>query len=75
MAPAHGRDCEEKENLVRAYSIAASDYARAVLVLRAYSGQMLKPDYQKTKHFADAARDVAENARLALERHTAEHGC
>jgi hypothetical protein len=67
--------CEEKERLLRAYSFATSDYMRAVKVLHARSGTMSKPDYEEIHKYAEQMRELTEQARLALEKHAAEHGC
>jgi hypothetical protein len=36
---------------------------------------MKKFKYKEVKEFAETARTVVEEARAALDRHMAEHGC
>jgi len=67
--------CEDKDRLVRTYSFAASDYGRAVMVLHERTGKLSRQDYQDIRAFAETARQRAEDARAALDKHTAEHGC
>jgi hypothetical protein len=67
--------CEEKTLLSRVYSFAASDYGRAVMVLHERVGKLTKRDYEDIRSFSDKARETAEQARAALDKHTAEHGC
>ena len=67
--------CEDKERLLRAYTFAASDYSRAVQVLQRRLGTISREEYQKLRTFAETTRELAEQTRLALERHCAEHGC
>jgi hypothetical protein len=67
--------CEEKERLHRAYSFAASDYSRALQVLRRRLGTISKEEYQRLRAFAEKTRELTEQTRLALERHSVSHGC
>jgi hypothetical protein len=69
------RTCDEKAALLRAYSFAASDYGRAVKVLHEHLGTLLKGEYEKMREFSERAMRTADEARAALARHTAEHGC
>jgi hypothetical protein len=72
---AAARACEEKDHLSRAYGFAASDYVRAAALLNKRTGVMSKQDYEEIRTYAEKVRDLAEQARIALERHIAEHGC
>ena len=67
--------CHEKDRLFRAHSCAAADHIRAVLLLNERTGVMSKGDYEAIRRYADKADHLEEQARLALERHTGEHGC
>jgi hypothetical protein len=67
--------CEEKARLVRLYAFATSDYQRAVLVLHERLGVMSKKEYQEIRAFAEKTRELADQARAALDQHTNEHGC
>jgi hypothetical protein len=57
------------------YSFATADYSRAVLVLHERSGVMTRQEYLDIRAFAEKARDLEGQARAALDRHAAEHGC
>jgi hypothetical protein len=67
--------CEEKSRLLRAYSFASSDYKRALEVLNRRTGVLLEGDYKTIRAFAEETRQLAEQARAALDKHIAEHGC
>ena len=67
--------CEEKKRLNLALENAATEYS---VTLRGLSAQMAvvpKGVYDQLRSRADALRLKSESARLALERHIAEHGC
>ncbi len=66
--------CEEKARLLRVYSVATSDYSWAVEVLHLRMGILPKQEYEKLQTFAEETRELAEQARIALDRHSAEHG-
>jgi hypothetical protein len=67
--------CEEKSRLARAWSFATQDYLRAVMVLHERLGVMPRQDYREIRTYAEKTRLLAEQARAALDKHTAEHGC
>jgi hypothetical protein len=67
--------CEEKARLLRRCAVAESNRQRAIQRLTWILGAERKPHFKLLNEFAEAARDIAENAQRALERHTAEHGC
>lgn len=76
MVPKQALDaCDVKAKLLRAYSFAAADYSRAVLVLNEHIGTLRKDQYEKLRQFSEDAWRTTDEARIALERHTAEHGC
>jgi hypothetical protein len=68
-------ECEEKVRLTRIHVLTNADYTRALQVLKLRAGVMRKADYDNLRGFAEAARRTAEEARAALDLHTAEHGC
>ena len=74
MSPAPA-SCEEKTRLLHDHSIARSDYRRALMLLREQSGVMSKRDYDAIRVFAEKARELADQARAALDKHIADHGC
>jgi|HubBroStandDraft_1064217.scaffolds.fasta_scaffold1742697_1 hypothetical protein len=67
--------CEEKIRLLRDYSFALSDYERVSKLLNERTGVMAKEDYDGIRVFAEKARELAEQARATLDRHTAQHCC
>jgi hypothetical protein len=67
--------CEEKDRLLRAYSFASSDYGRALEVLNRRTSVLPKEEYKTIRAFAEKTKHLVEQARAALERHIAEHGC
>ncbi|HWE49697.1 MAG TPA: hypothetical protein VG273_07915 [Bryobacteraceae bacterium] len=67
--------CEEKARFLRAYSFSVSDYNRAVMLLQERSGVMSREEYEKLRTFVENTRELVENCRMALEAHTADHGC
>jgi hypothetical protein len=67
--------CDEKARLLRALTVADSDYGRAVAVLHEMLGIMRKADYQRLTRFSEEARRKSEQARVELDRHVSEHGC
>jgi hypothetical protein len=67
--------CAERDSLLRAWQHAEAEYRRALLVLEKRSGIMFKRDYEAVLGFAKKAGKAVEQARAALDAHTAEHGC
>ena len=63
--------CEEKSRLIEEHSRVALAYARAARALRAKTGTRSAEDQQAL----DEARIKSQEARAAVERHIAEHGC
>jgi hypothetical protein len=68
-------DCQEKERLAQLYAIANSSYGRALDVLQRQTGVLSKARYEELSEFAETARTEVDEARAALDLHTAEHGC
>jgi hypothetical protein len=67
--------CSEKERLLRALHVATLNYRRAALVLQERLGVMKKEHYRRIRAYVDEARAKVEEARQAVQRHAAEHGC
>ena len=67
--------CSEKARLLQDYQTAAEDYSRAVRALSERSGVMSKAAYIEIRDYSETARAKAEDARNAMDRHIAEHGC
>jgi hypothetical protein len=65
--------CDKKERLHRAYWMATADYERAFnyTAWTHVSGK----EYDRLRQYIEEARLRSEEARQALDRHIAEHGC
>jgi len=68
-------ECGDKEHLHNLYEMTVADYNRAFAFLRSDLGTLRKADYVKIREYIEVARLKSEDARLALEKHIAEHGC
>lgn len=76
MAMAIAREkCSKKTQLLADYQSATARFSLAVTDLNEKMGVSPKSEYDRLRMAADDARMKSEEARLALERHTAEHGC
>jgi hypothetical protein len=73
--PQPAQDCTEKERLHSAYRIAVGDYTRSFDITQAVSGTTHSREYERLRSYVESARLKAEEARMALESHIAEHGC
>jgi hypothetical protein len=51
------------------------DHLRTVMVLHERLGVLPGPDYQEIRTYAEKTRVLADQARAALDKHAAEHGC
>jgi len=66
-------ECAEKTRLVEEQHRAALVYAQTARALNA--SRVRNADHEQLRATADAARKASKEARTALERHQAEHGC
>jgi hypothetical protein len=67
--------CMERERLARDLDEARSCYISAAETLRGRVGVLEKAEYQRLNRAVEEARTKMEDARAALDRHMAEHGC
>ena len=67
--------CEEKNLMARDYDAATARFSEAVSELRRKMGTSLKEDYERLARNCDDARMKSELARLAREKHIADHHC
>jgi hypothetical protein len=67
--------CEEKARLATIYETATGKFSEAVTELRHKIGVSAKKEYERLERAANEARLKSEQARLALEQHTAAHNC
>lgn len=66
--------CEEKVRLTTQYSSKTLAFSHAVAELHQKVGHT-KEEFTHQQRVADDLRVKCEEARLALEKHTAAHGC
>jgi hypothetical protein len=67
--------CEEKVQLVNSFAAAADQYSAAIAELRARMAISPKQEYERLRIAVEVTRLASEEARIALERHTASHHC
>jgi hypothetical protein len=67
--------CEERAHLLRLCALAESHHRRAIQELARFIGKLNESDYKELLEFADTASEIVAEAREALDRHTAGHGC
>jgi hypothetical protein len=67
--------CEEKSRMAREYEVATSAFSESVKELHRKIGTSLKDEYTRLTQISNEARVQSEQARLALEKHIATHGC
>ena len=67
--------CEEKVRLAMEYETATSRFSEAVRELRLKMGTSPKDEYDRLERASNEARVRSEQARMALEQHTAAHRC
>lgn len=67
--------CAMKVQLASEHEAATTLFSKAVAELRQNLGTSTKKDYEQLDRLANDARVKSEQARLALEKHTAEHRC
>jgi hypothetical protein len=67
--------CGEKARLLAEYQERVRLYNVAVSALSEARPRANRGDYLRMQRYAEQARQKAEQARLALERHSNEHGC
>jgi hypothetical protein len=67
--------CGEKILLMSDYETATKAFSAAVGELRSKMGTVPRAEYERLDSAANQARVKSEEARLAVERHIAAHGC
>ena len=67
--------CEEKIRLTTEYSGSTLAFSRAVAELYQKVSTHTKEDFTRLQRVSNDLRVKCEMARLALEQHTATHGC
>jgi hypothetical protein len=67
--------CEERSRLLQAYNEATREFSDRVSALNARIGVTPKHEYDLMERASEDARLKSEQARIAYERHVADHGC
>jgi hypothetical protein len=67
--------CEEHRDLLKAYREAVATFSRTLEALETARATAARAEYQRMARRVEEARLDSEKARIALEKHTAEHGC
>jgi hypothetical protein len=67
--------CEVKRTLLDAYDTETAAFAASVSLLHQKLGTSSKEQYEALRRSVEVARVRSEQARLALEAHTVQHGC
>jgi hypothetical protein len=67
--------CEDRDRLTHIYQQASAKYNRALAALNWKIGSITKQEYERLRSFTEEAHSKLEQARTALDRHIAEHGC
>jgi hypothetical protein len=76
-APLEGLDapCLHKRQFLDAYRAATAVFSSRLTLLNDRMGTSSRDEYERLRQQVDEARVGSEQARLALERHVADHGC
>ena len=67
--------CNERHRLAEEFATAIRVYSDAVVNLTQQVGRISEKDYFRIRDAVEDARRRPEEARIAFERFTAEHGC
>jgi hypothetical protein len=68
-------NCPEKARLIEEHHLAALIYAQATRALNDIMGPIEVSEHKRLRTAVDEARAKSIEARLAIIRHTADHGC
>jgi hypothetical protein len=67
--------CQEKARLLREFRESLRLFGLVVNALTSARPSATKTEYERLKVNSEHARRKSEEARLALDQHTVEHGC
>jgi len=67
--------CDEIVRLLEQYATKANEFRRTVNLLNNTVIELSEDEYNDTRAFMEKDHSQCEAARLALDRHTADHGC
>jgi hypothetical protein len=67
--------CEEHRELLKTYREAVAALSTALDALEAARATISRAEYHRLAKFVDDAQAASEKARIALEKHSREHGC
>jgi hypothetical protein len=67
--------CDKQHELLKTYQRAVNTFSIALDAMEASRGCIGPEEYKRMEGYVEQARLNAEQARIDLERHKAEHGC
>ena len=67
--------CDRHWELLEAYQKAASLFSMTLDALQCSRATVSKDEYHRMRNYVEQTRLIAEDARIDLELHVAEHGC
>jgi RNase P subunit RPR2 len=67
--------CDRHSELLAAYQKAVALFSMTLDALQAGRATVEKQEYERMRSYVEQTRLIAEDARMELERHVAEHGC
>jgi hypothetical protein len=67
--------CERHDELMAAYRKAQALFSMTLDALEASRAAASKAEYERMRNYTEQTRLSAEDARMDLEQHIAEHGC
>ena len=73
--PGKAPECSERARLLQEYNHDITELDRAAKMLKRETPPLSKIERESISTFVETLRTRVEEARIALEQHTAEHGC
>jgi hypothetical protein len=67
--------CEQHDELLATYQKAVALFSTTLDALQAGRATIARGEYERMRSYVEQTRLKAEDARVDLERHVAEHGC
>ena len=67
--------CKRHSELLKLYQRKVAFFSTSLDTLEAARASVSKPAYDRMRAYVEQTRIAAENARIDLEKHVAEHGC
>jgi hypothetical protein len=67
--------CEQHWELLAAYQKAVVLFSTTLDALQSSRATLVQDEYKRMRNYVEQTRLLAEDARIDLDRHVAEHGC